>query len=154
MKRIKKLKIQNPNEYNSRESKQKRLEIFRKFESKALSNNTALRVITELSVSADQMFDSCKYYPLTIRNANHSHETSLFRVEDCLSIKPLVPSVYEAHKCFTLFSELTDQIHHYKRHNRTDSDLFWKQMNNSDYNFQVKVICIFLFFSIKTSILF
>lgn len=78
----------------------------RKYESIAMSQFTASEIINKLSVQPREILASCSYHPVNIRNFQMSRRANqhvVINATDCFKIQPVLQSIFENRKCFTIF---------------------------------------------------
>lgn len=78
----------------------------RKYESMAMEQFTASEIINKLSVQPEEILSSCSYHPVNIRNFQinrHQNQHLMINATDCQEIQPILQSIFENRKCFTLF---------------------------------------------------
>lgn len=78
----------------------------RKYESMAMTQFTASEIINKLSVQPGEILSSCSYHPVNIRNFQMSlreNQHVVINATDCFKIQPVLQSIFEGRKCFTIF---------------------------------------------------
>lgn len=78
----------------------------RKYESMAMTQFTASEIINKLSVQPKEILGSCSYHPVNIRNFKISRKANqhvVINATDCFKIQPVLQSIFENRKCFTIF---------------------------------------------------
>lgn len=122
-------------QYNLQEEKKDRayrLELFKKYESLALTRWGAIEVIGKQSLRLEELLNSCHFHVFNLMQFGRASTTQLPPVE-CFDIRPPLESIYEGRKCFTFFSnvmtakgDFLDQLRRMKnwtglnRHDRHD----------------------------------
>lgn len=84
------------------------------YESWAMSNHSALDIMSKYSVRLEELIGKCEFVPMNVRQVH------LFREEGenvcrpmpipCDQIFPILESIYEGKKCFTLFSNYKSKL--------------------------------------------
>ncbi len=78
----------------------------RKYESLAMEQFPASEIIKKLSVQPEELLDSCSYHPVNIRSFQLNrlqNQHVVINATDCLAIQPIMQSIFENRKCFTIF---------------------------------------------------